>query len=205
MRSAGSYPESIRGRVVDSESWRQVDELYHAALERPPAQRGAFVAERAASEEVRREVISLLEQSASGEPMLEGVAWDRGGVRGHTSHESGPQLHPQLQLGPYILDARLGAGGMGVVYSARDTKLNRVVAIKFLSDELGGATARARFQREARLASALNHPHILSVYDAGEFQGRYYLVTEIVDGGTLREWSQGKRPWRQVVELLVNV
>ena len=94
---------------------------------------------------------------------------------------------------------------MGVVYRARDTKLNRLVAIKFLSDELRGATARARFQREARLASALNHPHILTVYDAGEFQGRDYLVTEIVDGGTLREWSQGKRPWRQVIELLVNV
>jgi serine/threonine protein kinase len=190
---------------VDSESWRQVDELYHAALERPPAQRAAFVAERAPSEEVRREVISLLEQSASGERMLDGAAWDRGGIQGSTYDDGPPPLHSGEQLGPYILEARLGAGGMGVVYRARDTKLNRVVAIKFLSDEFPGATARARFQREARLASALNHPHILSVYDAGEFQGRFYLVTEIVDGGTLREWSQGKRPWRQVIELLVNV
>jgi serine/threonine protein kinase len=171
---------------VNSEGWRQVEELYHAALEQDPSQRGAFLAERAVSEEVRREVISLLDQSGSGEGMLDGPAWNRGGDRDHAAHDSRPQLYPGLQLGPYILETRLGAGGMGVVYRARDTKLNRLVAIKFLSDELGGPTSRARFQREARLASALNHPHILTVYDAGEFQGRDYLVTEIVDGGTLR-------------------
>jgi serine/threonine protein kinase/Tol biopolymer transport system component len=179
---------------VNSESWRQIEELYHAALEQHPAQRGAYLAERSVSEEVRREVISLLEQSDAGDGILDGPAWD-----------PGPQLHPGLQLGPYILEDRLGAGGMGVVYRARDSKLNRLVAIKFLSDELRGAAARARFRREARLASALNHPHILTVYDAGEFHGRDYLITEIVDGGTLREWSQVKRPWRQVIELLVNV
>ncbi len=190
---------------MNSENWHQVEELYHAALEQGPAQRDAFIAERAVSEEVRREVISLLEQSASGEGILDGPAWDRGGNRDDADHDSRPPLHPGLQLGPYILDARLGAGGMGVVYSARDTKLNRLVAIKFLSDDLRSATAQARFQREARLASALNHPHILTVYDAGEFQGRDFLVTEIVDGGTLRGWLQGKRPWRQVIELLVNV
>ena len=126
------------------------------------------------------------------------------GDRDHSADESRPQLYEGLELGPYILEARLGAGGMGVVYRAKDTKLNRLVAIKFLSDELRGPAARARFQREARLASGLNHPHILTVYDAGEFQGRDYLVTEIVDGGTLREWHEVS-PWRQVIELLVNV
>ena len=106
-------------------------------------------------------MISLLEQTASAERVLDGVAWDRSGIRGDMYDGGPPQFHPGLQLGPYILEARLGSGGMGVVYSARDTKLNRVVAIKFLSDEFPGATARARFQREARLASALNHPHIV--------------------------------------------
>lgn len=77
---------------MDSESWRQVDELYHAALERPPAQRAAFVAERAPSEEVRREVISLLEQSASGERMLDGAAWDRGGIQGSTYDDGPPRF-----------------------------------------------------------------------------------------------------------------
>ena len=190
---------------MNPERWRQVEELYHAALDQHPAQRSTFLAGRAVSEEVRREVISLLNQSDSGERMLNGPAWDRGSDRDDTAQDDRLKLYPGLQIAPYILEARLGAGGMGVVYSARDTKLNRLVAIKFLSDELRGATARARFQREARLASALNHPHILTVYDAGEFEGRDYLVTEIVDGGTLREWSQAKRLWREVIELLVNV
>jgi serine/threonine protein kinase len=110
------------------------------------------------------------------------------------------------RLGVYELQAPLGEGGMGVVYRALDTKLNRPVAIKFLSDELADPAARRRFQREAQTASSLNHPHILTVHDAGEFDGRQYLVTEFVDGGTLKDWAQGtKRSWRQTLELLIGV
>src|SRR5512134_2078305 len=95
---------------------------------------------------------------------------------------------------------------MGVVYRGLDTKLNRPVAIKFLSDDLADADARRRFQREAQMASSLNHPHILTVHDVGEFDGRQYLVTEYVDGGTLKDWASGaKRTWRQIVDLLVGV
>jgi serine/threonine protein kinase len=91
------------------------------------------------------------------------------------------------KVGFYEIVAPLGAGGMGVVYRALDTRLNRSVAIKFISDELADRVARRRFQREAQMASALNHPHILTVYDAGEFEGRQYLVAEFVDGGTLTD------------------
>ena len=95
---------------------------------------------------------------------------------------------------------------MGTVYRAQDTKLNRPVAIKFLSHDLADAGARRRFQQEARMASALNHPHILTVHDAGEFGGRQYIVTEFVDGGTLKDWAKAeKRTWRQIVELLIGV
>lgn len=95
---------------------------------------------------------------------------------------------------------------MGVVYRAFDTKLNRPVAIKFLSGEVADPVARRRFQREAQTASSLNHPHILTVYDVGETDGHHYIVTEFVDGGTLREWSAStQRTWRQVIELLVGV
>ena len=95
---------------------------------------------------------------------------------------------------------------MGVVYRARDTKLNRPVAIKFLSGELADSAARRRFQREAQLASSLNHPHILTVYDTGEFEGRHYLVTEFIDGGTLKNWAkQQPRNWQDVAELLTGV
>src|SRR5918995_6487207 len=95
---------------------------------------------------------------------------------------------------------------MGEVYRAVDTRLNRPVAIKLLSSDLADSSARRRFQQEAKMASALNHPHILTVHEAGEFDGRQYLVTEFVDGGTLKEWA-GREPRspRQIVELLVGV
>ena len=93
-----------------------------------------------------------------------------------------------------------------MVYRAQDSKLNRPVAIKFLFDDVADTTARRRFQREAQLASSLNHPHILTVYDIGEYEGRQYLVTEFVDGGTLRDWARTRKPdWRAVVDLLGGV
>jgi serine/threonine protein kinase len=95
---------------------------------------------------------------------------------------------------------------MGVVYRAHDAKLNRTVAVKLLSEDLCDATARRRFQREAQTASSLNHPHILTVHDAGEFEGRQYLVTEYVDGGTLDDWIRSaRRTWQQIVQLLVGI
>ncbi len=95
---------------------------------------------------------------------------------------------------------------MGTVYRATDTKLNRAVAIKFVSTDLADASDRRRFQREAQLASSLNHPHILTVYDAGEQDGRQYLVSELVDGGTLRDWNLASaRSWQEVVELVIGV
>ena len=109
-------------------------------------------------------------------------------------------------IGTYRLEATLGHGGMGVVFRALDTKLNRPVSVKFLSDTLADAAGRRRFQREAQMASSLNHPHILTVYDAGEVAGRQYLVTEYIDGGTLELWiGRERRSWRKVVGLLAGV
>jgi Tol biopolymer transport system component/predicted Ser/Thr protein kinase len=117
-----------------------------------------------------------------------------------------PPESPDLELGCYRLESRLGAGGMGTVYRALDTRLNRPVAIKFLSDEAADAAARRRFQREAQTASSLNHPHILTVHDVGDFEGRQYIVTEFVDGGTLADWARAeKRTWKAIVELLTGV
>lgn len=113
---------------------------------------------------------------------------------------------PGTAIGIYRLDYQVGEGGMGTVYRATDTRLNRPVALKFLSTDLADATARRRFQREAQLASSLNHPHILTVHDAGELDGRQYLVTEFVDGGTLRDWSKASpRSWQDVVELVIGL
>ena len=110
------------------------------------------------------------------------------------------------RLGQYEITSILGKGGMGVVYGGRDTKLNRPVAIKVLSDDVADASARRRFQREAQMASSLNHPHILTVYDAGEFEGRQYLVTELIDGGSLTAWINEKHPeLLDLVELIIGV
>jgi serine/threonine protein kinase len=109
-------------------------------------------------------------------------------------------------VGHYEIHRLLGRGGMGEVYLARDAKLNRSVAIKFLASDRLDESARRRFQHEARMASALNHPHILTVHKAGDFDGRQYLVTEFVDGGTIREWKNTTKPdYRRIVELLFGV
>jgi Tol biopolymer transport system component len=110
-----------------------------------------------------------------------------------------------LRVGVYVVQTPVGSGGMGTVYRGFDTKLNRPVAIKFLTDDLADPVTRRRFQREAQTASALNHPHILTVLDAGEIEDRQYLVTELVDGGTLRDWIGGRHDWPETVELLTGV
>src|SRR5579863_2578820 len=166
-----------------SDRWRQIEELYQSALKLGAADRSALLA--GADPDLRREVEALLAEPGDS---------------------TTSQIAAGFQLRTYRIEAPIGEGGMGVVYRALDTKLNRPVAVKFLSNELADAEARRRFQREAQLASALNHPHILTVYNAGEFEGRQYLVTEFVDGGTLKRWvKQEPRTWRQIVELLVGV
>src|SRR5690242_12857165 len=95
-------------------------------------------------------------------------------------------LLPGTRLGPYEIAAPIGAGGMGEVYRARDTRLNRTVAIKIVSPEIaGGPEARARFEREAQAISALSHPHICTLFDVGQADGVEYLVMEHLDGDTL--------------------
>src|SRR5215831_14298755 len=123
-----------------------------------------------------------------------------------TSDHSPRPIEIGSVLAQYRIDALLGRGGMGVVYRALDTKLNRSVAVKFLSEDIADEQARRRFQREAQMASSLNHPHIVTVHDAGEANGRQYVVTEFVDGGTLSSWAAAEsRSWRQCVELLTGV
>src|ERR1039458_4824244 len=92
------------------------------------------------------------------------------------------------KLGPYDIESMLGAGGMGEVYRARDARLNRTVAIKVLPASFSADADRMqRFVQEARAAAALNHPNILSIFDIGEERGAPYIVSELLEGSTLRE------------------
>ncbi len=111
------------------------------------------------------------------------------------------------RLGPYEITALIGAGGMGEVYRARDTRLGRDVAIKVLPSEYAADPDRLhRFEQEARAASALNHPNILTVYDVGSHEGAPYLVTELLEGESLRErLRNGALPARKAVELAVQI
>jgi serine/threonine protein kinase/Tol biopolymer transport system component len=189
---------------VNPERWRHIERLYHSALERPSREREAFLeGECRGDEDLRLEVQALLSRAATAENVLDRPA---AAVAAQMVSQPGAPILTGLRLGAYVVQAPIGAGGMGVVYRALDTNLNRPVAIKFLSDELADPAARRRFQREAQTASSLNHPHILTVHDAGEIEGRQYLVTELVDGGTLRDWTRGaKRGWRQTIDLLTGV
>src|SRR5260370_8335885 len=97
------------------------------------------------------------------------------------------------RLGPYKIEAPTGAGGMGEVYRATDTRLNRDVAVKILSSGLtADAGAKQRFERAAHTASALNDPHICTIYDVGEHEGRQFLVMELLEGRTLKQCMDGQ-------------
>ncbi|HEV8609906.1 MAG TPA: protein kinase [Thermoanaerobaculia bacterium] len=116
-------------------------------------------------------------------------------------------LSPGTRLGPYEIVSPLGAGGMGEVYRARDTRLGREVAVKVLLPEVSGdESRRIRFEQEARSASALNHPNIVAVYDVGSVDSTVYLAMELVEGRTLREMlADGALPSRKMLEVAVQV
>jgi serine/threonine protein kinase/Tol biopolymer transport system component len=180
------------------ERQRQIEELYLAAIDLKGDERAALLA--LASPDVRHKVEAMLAQPA-GSKLLDPPA-----LALESETLAATPVAPGTQIGQYRIDSAIGAGGMGVVFRAYDLKLQRPVAIKFLSDDLADAAARRRFQREAQMASSLNHPHILTVYDVGEFEGKQYLATEFVDGGTLRNWAKRQpRSWEDVAELLTGV
>jgi hypothetical protein len=155
---------------MNPERWRQIEHIYHGALEQDSVQRESFVAQACGpDDELRREILALLAQPEEGEK-IDHAAWEAGA---HLLAESVTrELKADTTIGPYRIERSLGAGGMGEVYRAIDTRLNRAVAIKFLSERLADESGRRRFQQEAKTASSLNHPHILTVFEAGESDGR---------------------------------
>jgi predicted ATPase len=199
---------------MDDDRWRLVCSLFGDAVERDGEERAALLG-AAADPDLRREVESLL-AAHEGTGSLDRLAAQMDGLRraalaGVTGVPSAANaggrappagLESGQRLGRHEIRARLGAGGMGEVYRAFDTRLQREVAIKILGQGVRlRSGALQRFEQEARAASALNHPNIVTVYDIGEESSFPYIVMELVEGASLRQMLSG--PWP--IELLLHV
>jgi serine/threonine protein kinase/tetratricopeptide (TPR) repeat protein len=169
------------------ERWQEIERLYHAALDREESQRAAYLREACAEDAaLRREVESLLAQESRAERLLETPALEVA-ARVLAEHPCPSSLVGKV-LGLYKIVSMLGAGGMGEVYQAHDSKLGRDVAIKVLPQPFVDEPERlARFQREARMLASLNHPNIATIHGLEQSEGVHYLVMELVPGQTLAE------------------
>ena len=198
---------------MNPERWQRIEQLYHAALERAANQRSAFLAEASADDDgLRREVEVLLaaNEQAGGflaTPALEQEAKELAAE----NRDAIPTLQVGQELSHYKILARIGAGGMGEVFLARDTILERRVALKLLPVQFTQDAGRLeRFVREARAASALNHPNIITIYEIGEVAAAegttHFIATEFIEGKTLRSWRvDEEQRLRQSLNIAVQV
>src|SRR6266516_8016213 len=174
---------------MTGERWREVEAIYQSVMDREPELRQSYLAEACqGDEDLRREVESLLELNHA--PVLvDQPAWQAVGEL----LDNDSSMTAGAQLGPYRIEGVLGAGGMGEVYRARDTRLERLVAVKVSKEEFS-----ERFEREARAVAALNHPNICTIHDVGP----NYLVMELVEGPTLAERiRQGPIPLEEALAI----
>jgi serine/threonine protein kinase len=181
---------------MTSDRWQRIEELYHAALARKADERAAFLAEACGADaELQREVESLLAQSVSGADAL-----TTGGAEARAKSAAQAALIGRT-IGLYHVQALLGVGGMGEVYRARDTKLGRDVAIKILPEILTiNSQLVARFEREAKMLAAFNHPNIGALYGFEHLEGLHALVLELVDGEILADRiAKGPLPLKEAL------
>jgi eukaryotic-like serine/threonine-protein kinase len=184
---------------MKTDRWRQIEQLYHEAREREPGERDRFLKEICADETVRAEVESLLRCEVGAEDYLETPALE---VTAEALAEGRERSMLGRVLGHYKIVAFLGAGGMGEVYRARDSRIGRDVAIKVLPAGIAAHPERLRlFEQEARAVGAINHPNILTIHDVGVQDGAPYVVYELLEGTTLRgALSKGGLSRRKALE-----
>ncbi len=173
---------------MDGERWRRLDRIYHAALEREEPARAAYLREACAGDgELLAEIESLLAFDGGTEKVLDSPAWNAAPTEA-LGEVNAARLPPGAAVGAYRIETRIGAGGMGEVYRAFDTRLEREIALKVLAPEMDGNREwRSRFVREAQAASRLNHPHIVTIFDIGEWEGMHFIAMELIRGATLAD------------------
>ncbi len=175
-----------RGRnLMKAERWKQVNDLFQSAIERAPEERATFLDQACRGDEgLRGEVESLLTSHERAENFIESPAFE---VAPELVTNARPGAFVGKVIGHYRIESLIGVGGMGEVYLARDERLGRKAALKLLPDSLTtDETQLSRFKNEARSASALNHPNILTVYEIAAEGDRQFIATEFIEGITLR-------------------
>ena len=190
---------------MKAERWKQVNNLFQSAIERAPEERAAFLDESCYGDEgMRREVESLLTSHERAENFIELPAFEVAPEL-VTTHKAGALVGKLI--GHYRIESLIGIGGMGEVYLARDERLGRKAALKLLPDNLTIDEAQlSRFKNEARSASALNHPNILTVYEIGTEGDRQFIAMEFIEGVTLRaSITSGRINPQAALEIAVQV
>ena len=189
---------------MQSERWQSCTDLFNVAVEQPPDERAAFLERSCDGDEaLRRKVELLLKYHDTSGDFIKSPAFE---VAPELLADDPETLIGQ-HLGCYRVDAVAGVGGMGVVYLAWDERLGRKVALKLLPQSMVANEADLeRLKREARTASALNHPNIVTIHEIGEVDSTHYVATEFIEGTTLRErMTKGPIPPNEAVDIAAQV
>jgi serine/threonine protein kinase/Flp pilus assembly protein TadD len=192
--------------IHSSERWAQIESLFLESLDLPPASRSAFLDEHCSTDiELRREIEGLLESAEKPLDILEQPVF--AAARELAADPAAQLIRPGETISHYEILSSIGAGGMGQVYLATDTVLRRRVAVKLLNPALArDERGLRRFEQEARAASSLNHPNILTIYEFGSVAGLQFIASEFVDGCTLRQkLADGPLPPATAVQIAVQI